>query len=36
MRADNTAMPPEVINSHLRVDEKGVAWIEGRASKLSK
>jgi|SRR5687768_17476258 len=27
-------MPPEVINSHVRVDEKGVAWIEGTRVKV--
>ena len=27
-------MSPEVINSHVRVDEKGVAWIEGTRVKV--
>ena len=27
-------MPPEVISSHVRVDEKGIPWIEGTQVKV--
>jgi uncharacterized protein (DUF433 family) len=27
-------MPPEIINSHIRVDDKGVAWIEATRVKV--